>query len=116
MVNCHCTLCRSLTGSAFTTYAVVRQGDVSVQGQSDVRKYQATEAATRHFCTKCGTPLFNTNPSMYPGVLMLYLGTIAASDRMPPPVNIFCADMLDWVASLTTLKSFPGVPGQGAGA
>ena len=107
VVNCHCGLCRSLSGAAFTSYVVVREPDFRVeQGQESIAHYGATSKATKHFCTACGTPLFNTNPVDYPSLVMVYLGTASATAELTPKVNVYRESMLSWVGSVEGIKSF----------
>lgn len=107
VVNCHCGLCRSLSGAAFTSYVVVRELDFRVEhGQESIAHYAATSKATKHFCTACGTPLFNTNPVDYPSLVMVYLGTTSASAELTPKVNVYRESMLPWAGSVEGIKSF----------
>lgn len=99
LVNCHCGLCRSLNGAAFSSYAVVAAAGLSVvSGRESLAEYRVTETATKHFCARCGTPLFNTNPGRYPGAAMIYLGTLDQAGALHPSVDLYCADRLAWVA------------------
>jgi hypothetical protein len=96
LVNCHCNMCRKINGSAFSTYAVIPYKALFVSGEESVAEYQVTDGARKHFCKKCGTPLFNINVK-YPGVCMLYLGSLEESPTPAPSVNVFCESMLGWV-------------------
>lgn len=107
VVNCHCELCRSLCGAAFASYVVVRQLELSLQGQESLVSYTATDKATRHFCKICGTPIFNTNPVSYPSLVMLYLGTVASSANLTPKLNVFCESKLPWVDGMASITGFP---------
>jgi hypothetical protein len=56
-VNCHCELCRSINGAAFTTYVPVKASTVQItQGRQSVSMYRVTPGAERHWCRDCGTP------------------------------------------------------------
>ena len=112
MVNCHCNLCRAMNGSAFSSYVVVMRGNLSVTGEENLRAYPVTQRSTKSFCGVCGTPLFNLNPSLYPGFAMLYFGTLADNAALLPGINTYCDDKLAWVDSIAQASSF----GQGAPA
>jgi hypothetical protein len=115
VVNCHCGLCRELSGSAFTSYVVVKEADLTLeQGESSLSRYDATETATRHFCRNCGTPMFNTNPGKYPSLKMVYLGTASSAAELVPRINVFCESKLPWVESIGSLKSFSAASVRGA--
>jgi len=97
VVNCHCTDCRGLTGAAFTTYLVVSSKRFTLtQGEELLKSYSATGKVTRHFCSNCGTPLFNSN-TKYPGLRMVYYGSIDFAEAPVPGTNIFCRSKLLWV-------------------
>ena len=102
IVNCHCNMCRQMNGSAFSSYAVIPRKFLVLSGDDNVAEYQVTEAARKHFCRKCGTPLFNTNEK-YPGACMVYLGTLAGNERHLPSLNVFCESMLGWVENIGSI-------------
>lgn len=114
IVNCHCNMCRSMSGNAFGSYVVVRDSDCVIEGARSLTEYAVTERATKHFCSRCGTSVFNTNSFTYPGVFILYLGTVIGHEKLQPQVNIFCDSMLPWVKQLSTIMSFSGAPRVGA--
>jgi hypothetical protein len=99
VLNCHCNLCRRMNGSAFSSYAVIPRKLLVLSGDEHLAAYQVTEAARKHFCRTCGTPLFNTN-AKYPGACMIYLGSLAGGANPPPSINIFCESMLGWIENV----------------
>lgn len=111
VVNCHCNLCRSMNGTAFSSYAIVNGGELSVtRGRDSLRQFAATDTAIKHFCAECGCPLFNTNVEKYGDHAMLYLGTLAEAGGLPEPVNIFHEDRLAWTDHLAGLVSYAQLP------
>jgi hypothetical protein len=115
VVNCHCQLCRGLSGSAFTSYIVVKEADLTFQqGETSLSRYSATETSTKHFCRECGTPIFNTNPIKYPSLRMIYLGTTSSAGDLVPKINVFCESKLPWVESIASFKSFSAAAVRGA--
>jgi hypothetical protein len=111
VVNCHCTDCRRMNGSAFSSMVVAPANAVEVtEGASGLATYALTEAATKHFCTRCGTPLFNTN-SRFPAMKMIYLGVIDGHERLAPSFNAYCRSKLGWVDRIPELTSFAATPG-----
>jgi hypothetical protein len=105
VVNCHCGLCRRMNGSAFSSYAVIPFEALEIFGGTDLGTYAVTQRATKHFCSKCGTPIFNLN-SKYPGACMLYLGAIEGSTEYSPSLNVYCESMLSWLESVTSIEGF----------
>lgn len=111
IVACHCSLCRRMTGAAFSSYVVVKADQFAItHGQDMLASYAVTERTTRHFCTICGTPIYNSNPHTYRGLAMLYLGTIQKHEDLAPRINIFCESKLQWVNVNESSKSFPRTP------
>jgi hypothetical protein len=94
-----------MNGSAFSSYAVIPYSALEVSGASDLGAYSVTPRATKHYCSRCGTPLFNLN-SKYAGACMLYLGAIQRSEEYSPAMNVHCESMLSWLASVTSLEAF----------
>ncbi len=105
LVNCHCRMCRSINGGAFSSYVVVRSDGFTASGDT-LAEIQVGDSAIKHFCRHCGTPVFNTNPGRYPGLTMLYLGTVEGHESLEPSVNIYCSSKLAWVDALVGLPSF----------
>ncbi|WP_334020158.1 GFA family protein [Alteromonas sp. S015] len=103
-VNCHCNLCRKMNGSSFSTYVVVPENEFSITGQS-LSSFKVSEHATKHFCTCCGTPIFNTNPKLA-GLIIIHLGAIDSHLEINPAANIFCESQLEWVNKIKNLRCF----------
>ncbi|MDH5323958.1 MAG: GFA family protein [Gammaproteobacteria bacterium] len=112
VVNCHCKVCKSHSGAAFTTYVVTKLNGLEItQGQELIRHY-CVDSANKHFCGTCGTPLYNTNDH-YPGLCMIYLGTLVARQEISPQVNFWCESQFAWVNELAELLSLPqGISGK----
>jgi hypothetical protein len=93
-----------MNGSAFSSYAVIPYNALEVFGSSDLGAYSVTPRATKHYCSRCGTPLYNLN-SKYAGACMLYLGAIERSEDYSPAINVYCESMLSWLTGVTSLHS-----------
>ena len=113
VVNCHCNMCRTMNGAAFSTYAVVAESELSVSGSAFLGHYTVLDTATRHFCRHCGTPVFNTNPGRYPGAAMLYLGSLEGHEALRPGVSLYCESELAWAADPSGIPRRPRGPEQG---
>jgi hypothetical protein len=105
IVNCHCNSCRKMNGSAFTTYAIAPHKFLSLTGEENIAEYQFSEGAFKHYCKKCGSPLYNLN-SRYPKYAMIYLGCLENSAVLTPTQNIFCESMLGWVEHIADVEKF----------
>lgn len=106
VVNCHCNFCRKHSGAAFSTYAVVPEAALEVISGNDlVATFQIKENTHKYFCKQCGSPVYNKN-ARYPGLCMIYLGGISATEDIAPTANIYCDSQLGWIPAIAELRSF----------
>lgn len=106
VVNCHCNTCRQRNGAAYSTYCVVPQADLVITtGEDSVSTYEVDGRGRKQFCLRCGSPLFNDN-IRYPGMYMIYFGTLRGAEDLAPTLNVYCESKLAWVDSLAGMKSF----------
>lgn len=106
VVNCHCNFCRKHNGAAFSTYAVVAETDMEITaGQGHITAFEWYQNGHKHFCSRCGTPIYGKN-ARYPGLCMVQIGTIAADCELTPAANIYCESALDWVNDVAQIPSF----------
>ena len=105
-VNCHCNNCKKISGGAFASLAVVREKHLEItSGEESLATYQLSENLKKHFCNRCGTPIFNRN-SRYPGRCMVALGSLDDPRAVTPSVNVHCENQLDWVILDDQLQNF----------
>ena len=105
-VNCHCNNCKKISGGAFASLAVVREKHLEItSGEKSLTTYQLSENLKKHFCNRCGTPIFNRN-SRYPGRCMVALGSLDNPTIVTPSVNVHCENRLVWVSLDETLQNF----------
>lgn len=105
-VNCHCNNCKKISGGAFASLAVVREKHLEItSGEESLATYQLSENLKKHFCSRCGSPIFNRN-SRYPGRCMLALGSLDNPAIVTPSVNVHCENRLAWVSLDETLQNF----------
>ena len=106
IVNCHCNMCRSHNGAAFSSYAALPFKALEVTKGSDLISEYRFGTGIKRFCRNCGTPLFNTN-EIYPGACMIFLGTLNNVSDLVPRVNVWCESKLKWVDSLSEISNLP---------
>ena len=106
IVNCHCKLCRKMNGAALSTYVAVLKTDFKLI-TCDLCFFDVTENARKHFCGKCGTPIFNSNPK-YAGLNILHLGSLDMESLVDikPDANIYAESKVSWLDSLSGLPTF----------
>lgn len=107
LINCHCDSCRKRNGSAFSTYVVIPKKFLSMsRGLEQVKAYEVKGEGVKHFCSHCGTPLFNDN-FKYPDHFMLFFGTLSNAAQLSPKYNLFCDSQLAWTNELSERINLP---------
>lgn len=110
VVNCHCGLCKRITGAAFESIVVVSERSLKfVSGKDRLVAYALTENADKHFCRVCGTPIFNTNKKV-PGNCMIHVGSLNDPTLVAPTMNLHCESMLPWVRDIAGLQNYEKEP------
>jgi hypothetical protein len=103
IVNCHCNMCRRMNGSAFSSYVVIPRKTLSILGEKHIATYEVVPGARKHYCSKCGTPLFNL-VSRYSGTCTIYLGAVEPLPAGVPSLNVYCESMLNWVERVGSIE------------
>ena len=105
-VNCHCKACKKAGGGAFSSLAVIREKRLEiVAGQESLSTFLLSDNLTKHFCSHCGTPIFNRN-SRYPGRCMVAIGSLDDPAAVVPSANIHCENQLEWVTLDDKMQNF----------
>jgi len=93
VVACHCTQCRRQTGHFFaSTDAAI--SDVAIEGEENLRWYEASSAARRGFCGICGSFLFWARPGS--GRIAIAMGGFDGPTGTAIARHIFVADKGDY--------------------
>lgn len=100
---CHCRQCRKASGTAFATNAAYREADFRVrEGEDVIAGYASTPGKTRHFCSRCGSPLYSASVHA-PGVVYVRIGTVDDDARLSPDVHIHVSNKAPWYRILDAL-------------
>ncbi|BCR02986.1 hypothetical protein DESUT3_00550 [Desulfuromonas versatilis] len=104
--NCHCNICKKTTGGAFSSIAIVDEADlVFTAGENLLSEYAISENASKYFCSKCGSPVYNRHKK-FRGKLMLPIGALDKPGEIAPVVNVHCENMLPWVPNIMKMTNF----------
>lgn len=107
IVNCHCNLCRKMNGSVFSSYVAIKENGYDlINGHDNIASHKRSQNATKSFCRTCGTPIYNSNPTQYPDLKILYLGVLENAGQFNIDANIFCDSRLTWIKGITKIPSF----------
>jgi hypothetical protein len=96
---CHCTTCQKGTGSAFGVMFGLPAAALTVNGTTKTYDLigDSGKAKHRHFCSECGSGLFNEGDVM-PGVAVIYAGTLDDASWLKPAMQIYCDSAQPWVS------------------
>lgn len=103
--HCYCSICRKSGGAG--GYAInlgARADSLAVKGEDHLSVYQArmpdgtTSRARRHFCSRCGSPLWVYDPE-WPELVHPHASAIDTPLLEPPEhVHLMLGSKADWVS------------------
>lgn len=110
---CHCLVCQTWSGTAFTQQAVVGEAQIEViEGVVEVY-VNITESgarSTQRLCGTCHTRLWNTNSARL-GVAVIRAGTLDASAALMPRAHIWTKRKQPWIVIGAGVPQWPeGAP------
>jgi hypothetical protein len=112
-VICHCKTCQKNSGSAYSLNVAVPLDSLSVTGDS-LKTYVDGSGASgkpfnRHFCSECGSHLYSDGEAYGP-LAFIKAGTLDDAGWLDPPLHIWCAEKLPFVAIPEHATQAPGNP------
>jgi hypothetical protein len=111
IVNCHCRFCRKAHGAPFTTLLFMPFDRLTVtQGQELLASYEIKALdATRCFCYRCGTRLYNYAPSR--GMISLVVASLDTDAALRPIAHFNVESKCAWYPIADALPQFSSLPG-----
>lgn len=106
---CHCSDCRRHSGAPLVAWGLVRSEQLKVEGET--KDYASSEHGRRHFCPTCGTALFYTNETVFPGQIDVQIATLDDPDAIVPEAQIQRAERIGWMDRLDEMTKFDRYPG-----
>ena len=62
LYQCHCSLCRRVSGSSANAALVIDAAQFSwVRGEERIQRYRRADGWKSHFCRECGSPVPNSS-------------------------------------------------------
>jgi hypothetical protein len=80
----------------------------TVRGESNL--YKSSEHGRRYFCPDCGTGLFYTNDSVFPGIIDVQSATFNDPEAVPAQAHIQVAERIKWMDRAHELPAFDRFP------
>jgi len=95
LYQCHCSLCRRVTGSSANAAFRVGQAQLSWQAGEDlIRRYQSASGFKSHFCSRCGSPL--PNPTAGGSAWWVPVGLLEGGEELRVGAHLFVASKASW--------------------
>lgn len=91
--DCHCSLCRRVSGAACVTWLTVVRDRVMLQGAPVW--FASSETGARGFCPTCGTHVL-ARSAHYERYFDVPAGTLDEPNRVRPTRHVFAADRVGW--------------------
>ena len=107
--NCHCSLCRKVSGGASNAVFIVPNECFSwTRGEDHQERFELRETWSITRCKTCGSPL----PSSYDGKQTWVTAGLMDDDLDTKiEMHIFCASRADWDVESESARSFDEFPG-----
>jgi hypothetical protein len=111
---CHCTDCRKITASMFSSaFSILDTHLTHIRGRDSLTAFgQSNTIAsgnlmTNFFCSTCGTLMYRVGQ---PGASLLRLGTVddfhLHETKLKPKREIWCKDRVSWINPLNDVEQF----------
>jgi hypothetical protein len=96
IIHCHCSLCRKNSGTAYATNGFINTADFEITSGDDcLTTFSFKPGRVRHFCTRCGSPVFSSN-DQDPTRLRLRLGILDSDISARPVSHNFITSKANW--------------------
>ncbi len=106
---CHCSGCRKFSGSSFSVFAGVTQGDLKINsGENQIKYFEESESTILGFCQNCGSSLFGVKPQT--GLVHIRMGSLNDAPSLRPQVHVFVGSKADWDIVSDDLPQFEAGP------
>jgi hypothetical protein len=106
MGYCHCSACRSYTGTPVNAFTLWKPANVKItKGEDSLGRFKSSEMSVRRFCTKCGGHVMTDHPGL--GLIDVFAGIIPT---MPFQAGVhlnYEETVLPMKDGLPKLKDFP---------
>jgi hypothetical protein len=110
VVNCHCGFCSKAHGAVFTTLLFIPLANLTItEGKELLTSYHVENLnADRYFCSKCGTRLYNSLPSL--GRANIVVATLTTDEILRPLAHVNTESKCTWFQINDELPQFLSSP------
>ncbi len=110
---CHCTDCQTLSGSAFRTIVLTREGSFKLRSgavKTYVKTAESGNKRSQCFCPECGTPIYASTLGEGPKVHAIRVGTARQRDELIPKAHVWFRSAQRWIAELGSIPKIEKQP------
>lgn len=106
-VNCHCSICRKIHGSAYATFVATTKDHLHwIAGEDRIRVYASSDEGKRPFCPRCGSVV----AAIIDTLAFMPAGNLEGSIHRPLDSHIFVADKAGWYEITDDAPQFDAYP------
>lgn len=92
-VNCHCSICRKVHGSAYATFVATAKDNLHwIAGEEKISYYASSDKGKRPFCPRCGSSV----ATVMDDFAFVPAGNLDGDINRDLDNHIFVADKADW--------------------
>ncbi len=104
--NCHCSLCRKTSGSAFSTGATIPTASFRfISGAELIKEWESSPGNYRCFCGRCGSPILKRKTAA-PNEIRLRMGTLDTDPGVKPSRHSHVKSKAAWFEIKDDLPQF----------
>jgi len=110
-VYCHCRDCQKSSGSGSAAVFAVSKNDFNPSGVTSSYQYtgDSGKSVKRHFCAKCGSPLFS-DVELLPDLAFIRIASLDNPSEVKPTMHIYCDSAQVWDRPNDPLPKFGKMP------
>ncbi|MGJ8693407.1 MAG: GFA family protein [Thalassotalea sp.] len=109
IAHCHCTMCRKFHGAAFSTFAEVKEKNITwLSDKKHLKSYLAENKSERIFCRECGSSLaFISTYNKQDKSIEIALATLDSGDEtLTVNAHIFTEAQVNWLSLSDNIPKF----------
>jgi hypothetical protein len=106
---CHCSICRRMSGAPAVAWANAHGRNFRLLAGRP-RAFASSEHWTRYFCSDCGAPVYQRNPTPPEDgsdLLCILIPSLDEASAVRPTAHIWCASRLPFFEIRDDLPQFP---------
>ena len=95
LYQCHCSLCRKVSGSSANAALVIDASRFRwLGGEESISRYQSDTAFKSHFCTHCGSPVPNSTRN--DSAFWVPVGLLQDSEELKLVAHLYMDSRASW--------------------